>query len=260
MEIIQSLKNPKVKSWISLKSKQGRMEQGVYLVEGFKLVEEAIHSKVDIQSIIYGPEHEIPFSWQEWINETGITLFQVSQSIIEKLAETKSPQGFYAVIQPNKSHLQSLTNKRFLLLVDEVQDPGNLGTIIRSADAAGVEAIVLGAGTVDVYNGKVIRSAMGSMFHVTFIEDDLNKLILNLRKEGFIVVGTSPHAEKNYFELDYNQKMAILVGNESRGLSKERIEQVDQMVKIPFVGLAESLNVAIATSVILFERVRQLWK
>ncbi|WP_339060004.1 RNA methyltransferase [Tepidibacillus marianensis] len=258
MEIIQSLKNPKVKSWVSLKMKQGRMEQGVYLIEGFKLVEEAIRSKVDIQSIIYGMEHEIPFSWQPWIQQSDISLYQVSQSIIEKLTDTKTPQGFYAIIEQKKNSLEDLINKRFLLLVDEVQDPGNLGTIIRSADAAGIEAIVLGKGTVDVYNGKVIRSAMGSMFHVPFVEADLTQVILKLQDKGFIVVGTSPHTEKNYFELDYKQRMAIIVGNESKGLSEIRIEQVDQMVKIPFMGMAESLNVAIATAIILFERVRQL--
>ncbi|MFV9511134.1 TrmH family RNA methyltransferase [Tepidibacillus sp. LV47] len=262
VEIIQSVHNPKVKSWIRLKTKQGRNEQGLFLIEGIKNVEEVLQSGQEVVSIIYGEDKEIPDSWRTKMEQSKqpIHLYQVSQHIIEKLAETKTPQGFFAIVKQELHTIETLLSHSFLLLVDEIQDPGNLGTIIRSADAAGVEGIILGDGTVDPYNGKVIRSAMGSMFHLPIVKASLDEVIPRLKESSFQVIGTSPYAKKAYFEMDYKQKTAILVGNEARGLAESRMEQVDQMVQIPFMGQAESLNVAIATSIILFERARQILK
>nr|WP_165894958.1 RNA methyltransferase [Tepidibacillus fermentans] len=247
---------------MNLKTKQGRNEQGLYLIEGIKIIEEALNSRQEVMSIIYTRDKEIPDSWQIQIEQSmqPINFYQVSQSIVDKLSDTKTPQGFFAILKQEQHSLETLKSRSFLLLVDEIQDPGNLGTIIRSADAAGVEGIILGNGTVDPYNDKVIRSAMGSIFHLPIVKASLDEVIFHLQQSDFQVIGTSPYAEKAYFDVDYKQKTVILVGNESRGLSESRKDQVDQMVKIPFMGQAESLNVATATSIILFERVRQLLK
>jgi len=143
-------------------------------------------------------------------------------------------------------------------LCDKLQDPGNLGTIIRTAHAAGVDGIILTKGTVDVYNEKTIRASMGSLFHVPVIYDDKdNTIIKSLCNRGFSLLATSLEGDKDFFEEDLSGNLIISVGNEGNGVSKEIYELSNKKVKIPMPGGAESLNVAIATSIILYEKVRQ---
>ena len=147
---------------------------------------------------------------------------------------------------------------KFYLLCDKVQDPGNLGTIIRTAHAAGVDGIILTKGTVDVYNEKTIRSTMGSLFHIPVVYDDGDLSIVRaLINKGFSLLSTSLEGDKNFFEEDLTGNLIISVGNEGNGVSKEVYELSDKKVKIPMPGGAESLNVAIASSIILYEKVRQ---
>ena len=146
----------------------------------------------------------------------------------------------------------------FYLLCDKLQDPGNLGTIIRTAHAAGVDGIILTKGTVDIYNEKTIRASMGSLFHIPVIYDDKdNTIVKGLCNKGFSLLSTSLEGDKDFFEEDLSGKLIISVGNEGNGVSKEIYELSDKKVKIPMPGGAESLNVAIAASIILYEKVRQ---
>jgi len=262
MEIIQSAHNPKLKNWISLKTKKGRDTQGLFLIEGIKLLEEAISSGQEIQSIIVDELKEIPFKIEDAINAlpNKISIYKLSSHLMDKLSDTESPQGFFAVVKKQVNNLQHLIDNgtSFVLLLDQIQDPGNLGTMIRSADAAGVDAVILGNGTVELYNPKVIRSTMGSLFHIPILDLDIDEGIHMLKKVNFKILGTSPHAKESYFDVNLRENVAIIVGNESKGLSEEREQQVDQMVSIPMLGKAESLNVAMATTLILFEHVRQV--
>ncbi|OEF99426.1 hypothetical protein BHF71_01750 [Vulcanibacillus modesticaldus] len=259
MEIIESINNPKVKQWYKLLNKKGRDKSGQYIIEGIKLIKEAIRFGQKIETIIVDHSKGLPEEFLELYSSDKKKFFTVSKPVFEKLSETETPQGIMAIIKKQELTAKKLLteNNNFILLLDKIQDPGNLGTIIRSADAAGVDAIVLGNGTVELYNPKVIRSAMGSVFHLPILSADLDEIIAGLKQKNVKIVGTSPYAKHDYFKIDFSEKIAILVGNESKGLSKERQEQVDQMVKIPIVGQAESLNVAMATSIVLFERVRQ---
>ena len=146
----------------------------------------------------------------------------------------------------------------FYLLCDKLQDPGNLGTIIRTAHAAGVDGIILTKGTVDIYNEKTIRASMGSLFHIPVIYDDKdNTIVKELCNKGFSLLSTSLEGDKDFFEEDLTGKLIISVGNEGNGVSKEIYDLSDKKVKIPMPGGAESLNVAIAASIILYEKVRQ---
>lgn len=262
MEEIQSINNPKVKLWNKLLTKKGREKNNLYLAEGIKLIEEAIKTNQEIDSIIYVKEKGLPEQILDLINENGsnIDLFATSNVIFNKLAETETPQGVIAVIKQNewKSEQILASNKSFFLLIDQIQDPGNLGSIIRSADAAGVEAVILGKGTVDLYNSKVIRSTMGSIFHLPILSVELTDFIKELQTRGVNIIGTSPYAKEMYYDVDLQGKVAILVGNEANGLQDHRLTQVDKMAKIPIIGQAESLNVAMATTIMLFERVRQI--
>lgn len=264
MEFIQSVHNPKIKAWYQLHSKKGRDTSGSYLIEGAKLIAEAIQADQEIEVLLIEHEKGIPREINALIADKNeeIPIVKVTPSIIEKLSEMSTPQGMMAVVKQKHHTMAQILERKpsFILLVDEIQDPGNLGAMIRSADAAGVEAIILGNGTVDLYNSKVIRSAMGSLFHLPILSADLSQLIPQLQHDGFQVIGTSSYAEKSYFDIDYTKKTAILVGNEARGMSEDRKKQVTEMVKIPLMGQAESLNVTMATTVILYERVRQFQK
>ena len=145
----------------------------------------------------------------------------------------------------------------FYLLCDKVQDPGNLGTIIRTAHAAGASGIILTKGTVDIYNDKTIRSTMGSVFYLPIIYDNDLSFLKKLKEDGFSLVTTSLQESKNFFEEDLRVKVILGVGNEGNGISDEIFAMSDKKVKIPMPGGAESLNVAVASSIILFEKVRQ---
>lgn len=261
MEVIQSIQNPKVKFWYQLKNKKGRDQTDLYIIEGLKIVEEAIKFDATIKNILIEEGSTYLYEIQKLLNEkkSDINLVEISKAISEKLAETNSPQGVFAVVKKPTTKLGDLKVKEnsCYLLLDEIQDPGNMGTIIRSADAAGVDAIFVGSGSVELFNPKVIRSAMGSIFHTPIIMTDLEELLLELEEKQFEVIGTSPHADNSYFATDLTGKVALLVGNEARGLSETRIKKVNQMVNIPIVGEAESLNVAMATTLVLYERLRQ---
>lgn len=262
MERITSINNPKVKYWDGLKSKKGREKEKFFLIEGTKLIAEAIQANYHIEDIIIEEASVQLKIIQQLLKDNGINIpiTMVSKQVVNKLAETETPQGVFAVLRKKEINLDNILKKQFLLLLDEIQDPGNLGTIIRSADASGVGAIILGKGTVDLYNSKVVRSAMGSIFHMAIIEADLDSLIPMLQQNRFKIIGSSPYASDSFFDVDLTGKSAILIGNEAKGLAKARMETVDQMVNIPIKGGAESLNAAVATALLLYERVRQLEK
>lgn len=259
MELIESIHNPKVSLWSQLKTKKGREQQGVYLIEGNKLLEEAILSNQKIEVIIINKDKDIPTSLSNTINQRNLRIITVSNIVFNKLAETETPQGIIGVIKKKQWDFNELLNKdnNFLLLIDEIQDPGNLGTIIRSADAAGISGIIIGTNTVELYNPKVIRSAMGSIYHLPILINDLDDSIEKLKSLNINIIGTSPYSTKDYYDVNLINNIAIIIGNEARGLSERRQKSTDQMIKIPINGKAESLNVAMATTIILFEHLRQ---
>ena len=185
----------------------------------------------------------------------NIKIYELKNELFTQLVSTENTQGIIAVVNINNS-IKDIKGD-FYLLCDKVQDPGNLGTIIRTAHAAGVNAIILTKGTVDIYNDKTIRSTMGSIFYVPIIYDNDLSFLKNLKDEGFSLVATSLEESKNFFEEDLSGKVILSVGNEGNGISEEIFELADKKVKIPMPGGAESLNVGVATSIILFEKVRQ---
>ncbi|MGL5084635.1 MAG: TrmH family RNA methyltransferase, partial [Clostridium sp.] len=216
----------------------------------------AYKANMDIQYLVINEDSE------ERMNEylSGFTInnevYTMKNNLFNTLTCTETPQGAIAVVK-NKEISKDIEGE-FYLLCDKVQDPGNLGTIIRTAHAAGVDGIILTKGTVDIYNDKVIRSTMGSLFYVPIIHEDENlTYIKELIGDGFSLVATSLSESKDFFEADLKGKVILSVGNEGNGIGDEIFALADKKVKIPMPGGAESLNVAIATSIILFEKVRQ---
>lgn len=257
MVFIESKENSLYKETKKLKEKRGRNKSSKYIIEGFRLIEEAFKASLPIEYIFINNEGNERL--QEYLgkyinNETK--LYGLNDNLLKELCSTEKPQGIVAVVRMKE--LDTALEGNFYLLCDKLQDPGNLGTIIRTAHAAGVDGIILTKGTVDVYNDKTIRSTMGSLFHVPIINDDENNSILKeLINKGFSLVSTSLEGDKDFFREDLRGKIIISVGNEGNGVSDEIYDLSDKKVKVPMPGGAESLNVAIATSVILYEKVRQ---
>ncbi|EOU1990734.1 RNA methyltransferase [Clostridium perfringens] len=254
---IESKNNNLFKEIKKLKEKKYRIKSNKYLIEGLRFVEEAIKSKVSIDSIIFTEsfKEKNPDLFLK-INE-NIKLIQMNEALLKQLCSTENPQGIVGVINMQNKELKS---GELVVLVDKVQDPGNMGTIIRTAHAAGAAGIVMTKGTVDIYNDKTLRSTMGSIFYIPIVEDDSLDFVKSLKKEGYKLVVSSLQGKNNFFEENLQGKVMIAVGNEGNGVSDEVYDIADIKVKIPMPGEAESLNVAVATSIMIYEKIRQSFK
>lgn len=252
--ILSSLQNPKIKQLRALHARKDRQKQGLFLLETTKLLEEARTWRWPLVEV---------FATPAWLERHGADwnapVTQVSEAIFPQLVTTETPEGVVAIapIPPNAS-LPELTSNALVVALDALQDPGNLGTIIRTADAAGATAILIGKGTVDPYSPKVVRSTMGSLFHVPVIPvAELYPALDALAEAGAAVVATSLGATRSLYDLDLKGPVVWLIGNESQGLSQDALAHTTEQIRIPMPGHAESLNAAIAASVCLFETVRQ---
>ncbi|CAM3947136.1 TrmH family RNA methyltransferase [Mesobacillus thioparans] len=245
MKYIQSDKNPQVKQWKKLKTRKERDKTGMFLVEGFHLVEEALTRIDDVEEIILSEKTELP----PGLDYGSVPVTVVTDDISKQLADTETTQGIFAVC---KQHEQTQTTGKTYLLIDSVQDPGNLGTMIRTADAAGIDAVIVGKGSVDMYNPKVLRSAQGSHFHLPVLSGDLHEWINKLNAESIPVYGTALENGVVYTEAGSPEAFALLVGNEGNGVHKDLLEKTTQNLYIPIFGQSESLNVAVAAGILLY--------
>lgn len=250
MDIISSPKNEKIKELVKLQTAKGRKKAGRYLLEGEHLVEEAIKERAQIKLIVVtGNRLE---DYENLLVQTDVQVLVVSQDVFHKLSMTETTQGILAVVEIVKQEM--LPHKGRLFVLDAVQDPGNLGTIVRTADAAGFDAVVLGTGTVDLYNDKVLRSMQGSHFHIPVFQANLQEYLPILKEKGVQVAVTALHRNsKDYSVLQGATDVAIVVGNEGQGVSNDVIEIADVVVTIPMFGKAESLNVAIASALLMYK-------
>lgn len=257
---ISSVQNPRVKSWAQLLEKKHRDKQGKFLIEGVHLVQEALTSGAPLECIVYAMEEGLPAEIERLASaHLDVEWIGVTDAIIAKCTDTETPQPIFAVVHKLQTDIQAiLQNKEALVVVvDGVQDPGNLGTIIRSCDAVHADGVVIGKGSVDLYNPKTIRSTMGSIFHLPIVEADLTDLLPQAKAKGARIVSTSLQAEHHCYAYDFRQSTWLLVGNEGRGVSAAAEALVDEAIIIPMPGRAESLNVAMATTVLLYEALRQ---
>lgn len=246
VKYIHSANNPQVKQWKRLLTKKERDKTKTFLVEGFHLVEEALSSS-GIEEIVISENTGLPPSW----NYGDIPVTMVTKDIFQSLSDTETPQGVIAICRQPEFHSDQLDGDKYLL-IDAVQDPGNLGTMIRTADAAGVDAVIIGDGSVDIYNPKVLRSAQGSHFHLPIVRGNLSDWISKLRKKEIPVYGTALENAKEYTEIKTVGKYALIVGNEGSGVRKTILTETTDNLYIPIYGKSESLNVAIATGILLY--------
>jgi TrmH family RNA methyltransferase len=192
----------------------------------------------------------------ERILTSGVPMHEVDSAVIKELCETENPQGVASVVRKPEWDLKAL-GQDFVVIADGIQDPGNLGTIIRTSDAAGVGVVYIIKGTVDVYNSKTLRSTMGSIFHVpVFFFDSFEEAFESLKSSGFNIYATSLDASEPYYSYRYDNKTVVVIGNEANGVSEGIIKCADRLIKIPMRGKAESLNAAVACGILLFEVTR----
>ncbi|MUG47247.1 TrmH family RNA methyltransferase [Paenibacillus woosongensis] len=260
MQQITSPNNPRVKEWAGLLEKKNRDKHLKYVIEGIHLVQEALKARADLECVCYEIERGIPAELSEAAAASlDVEWIGVTAAIIGKCTDAKTPQPVFAIARKRRGELESLlTEERSLVVVlDGVQDPGNVGTIIRSADAVGANGVIVGLGCADIYNPKVIRSTMGSLFHLPVIEGDLAHILPQAKARGIRLAGTSLQAAASCYAYDFTGPVWLLFGSEARGLSANVRELMDDGLLIPMRGQAESLNVAMAASVLLFEAQRQ---
>ncbi|MEC0280701.1 TrmH family RNA methyltransferase [Bacillus halotolerans] len=244
MKQIESAKNQKVKDWKKLHTKKERTKMNTYLIEGEHLVEEALKSPGAVKEILVKDEADIPPNL-----DMGIQCYVLSEDAFSAVTETETPQRIAAVCHMLEEHLAS---PKRVLLIDAVQDPGNLGTMIRTADAAGLDAVVLGDGTADAFNGKTLRSAQGSHFHIPVVRRNLQSYVDELKAEGVKVYGTALQNGAPYQDISPSGSFALIVGNEGAGVDAGLLEKTDLNLYVPLYGQAESLNVAIAAAILMY--------
>ena len=259
MQRISSKDNSLIKHIKKLKEKKYRQQYGEYVVEGLKLIKEAINENAKISKIIIC-ESEDNTEMIENHLRYEIARFDcvlVPHNIFKTLSDVETPQGIMAIIEKSHASKKIDFNTDIIVALDDVQDPGNLGTILRTIDSIGLKQVLVSKNTVDCYNSQVIRSTLGAIFRVNVIEcDDLCNTLTLTKNNGFKIMVTSLKAKKSIYDVKY-QKKVIVVGNEANGVSESVIKLADEKLIIPMRGKTESLNVAVATGVILYEYVRQ---
>ncbi|MEH7106568.1 TrmH family RNA methyltransferase [Bacillus sp. JJ1764] len=247
MKYIQSLQNPQVKQWKKLLTKKERDRLGTYLIEGYHLVEEALKQPEQVLEVIVSEKIGMPSR----LDVGSTPVFSVTEEIEKELAETETSQGIFAVCRQDNQP-EALSDAKTYLLIDAVQDPGNLGTMIRTADAAGIDAVIVGRGSVDIFNSKVLRSAQGSHFHLPIIRGDLLQWMNQLREKNIPVYGTALEGAEAYTSTSPTDSFALIVGNEGNGVNQELLAETTANLYIPIFGKSESLNVAVATGILLY--------
>ena len=239
MEVIVSQDNKKIKNLSKLLIKKYRDSEGMFLVNGQHLVEEA-YKKGILVEVIKTEDCDLNFD---------VATTYVSYDVLKKLTNVETPQRIVGLCK--KIEEKEYGNK--ILLLDDIQDPGNLGTIIRSSVAFSVDTIVLSNNSVDLYNDKVIRSSEGMLFHINVVRRDIIELIKELKNNGYKIYGTKVDGGNNIKNVKVNDKYALIMGNEGNGVKKEILDMCDEYLYIPMNSKCESLNVGVATSIILYE-------
>lgn len=256
---------------LKLRTKKGREERGMYLIEGFHLLEEAIKCNVEIGQVAvraslleYADAEGLPLGLTQLLEAQKIPAVAVSDALFDKISDTETPQGVLCAVKKNDWPSSFIFRRGTeppgsnTLVLDRIQDPGNLGTLFRTADAAGYGSVLILKGTADIYSPKVVRAAAGSLFRlpVYFADTPVDAIALLKQAHKKILV-TDPHGGMDYFEAPMRENIALVIGNEAGGVCDTLMHAADVRVLIPMSGSIESLNAAVAAAVLMYESVRQ---
>ena len=254
--LITSLSNPLVKLARSLHRKKARSESRLFLVEGIHHVGEAIEAGWDVESILYAPDLLTSNFARELVSRYSSKSQRVSVQIMESLAGKENPQGIIAIVRQRNTHLENLSMMRSGVALVSPQDPGNVGTILRTIDAVDADVIFLLDGGVELYHPSAVRSSMGTIFWKPIIQTSFNEFVSWARRsrpDGIQLIGTSAHGDVDYQTLIPKTPWILVLGNEQKGLSPEQMNACDVTVSMPMKGRVSSLNLAVAAGVLLYK-------
>lgn len=255
--MITSASNAQIKNLVQLQKKgKARREQDVFVAEGIKMYREAPQELVE--KVYISKSFSERAEAAELLNCRNLEI--VEDRVFQSAADTKTPQGILAVLRRQHYSLQQVLagENPLLMILENLQDPGNLGTILRTGEGAGVTGIIMSADTVDIYNPKTIRSTMGSIYRMPFCyADDLSQVMEKLKKRKIAVYAAHLKGTRDYDAPDYRGGCGFLIGNEGNGLTEELASQADEYIRIPMCGRVESLNAAVASAVLMYEARRQ---
>ena len=255
--LITSKDNEIVKHIRKLRDKKSRSEFGEFIIEGIKMIEEAVREKAKIKMVIVCEElNQSPIQKEILYKIAKEKIVYVNDKVFKSLTDVTTPQGILAVIEKqDKTEIDF--SKDLYLVLDNIQDPGNMGTILRTADSIALTQIIVPKQNADCYSPKVVRSTMGAIFRVNVIEvEDLAKTIKEMKKHKISIYATSLETNESIYDVEY-KKCAIVIGNEGNGVSKEILELADKKIKIPMPGKTESLNAGVATGIILYNAIKK---
>jgi len=259
--MISSVHNPRIKDAARLKHKRERQSSGLTLIDGAREIAYALKAGIALTGVFRCPEflnRPAAESVESQIKQHNIPVFDVSRPVFAKLSFGQRREGLVAVGRTPSCRWETVNHKSGLLVVvEKVEKPGNLGAILRSCDAAGIDAVLVADPLTDLFNPNVIRASIGTVFHVPTVVADGKEIRTYLKNNKIRLIAATPHAGKDYTAVSYAPPTAILVGNEDCGLSPGWLEQADIRVRIPMRGIADSLNVSVTAAVLLFEAVRQ---
>ncbi|MCK4934943.1 MAG: RNA methyltransferase [Simkaniaceae bacterium] len=260
MDRIESLQNPRVKQLVKLQGRRERDKTQLFLIEGYREISRGIDAS--FQTLFYSKEHFLGSNESMLIaqaKDLGVEVVEVSKAVFNKISYRDRPDGLLAVAQQKHLALSELklSQNPFIVIAEGIEKPGNLGSILRSSDAAGVDALIICDRCTDIHNPNVVRASVGTLFTVPVIEASSKELLHFLKKHRILTLAATPSAEKEYTAVDLKEPVAIAVGCEQLGLSKLWLDETDIQVKIPMHGASDSLNVAAATTILLYEVRRQ---
>ena len=245
MEKITSSRNPRILAWRSLKDKKGRDAQDAFLVEGPKMVSEALSSGFSVQAVLLRDGEQISDDFP-----SSVPVFQLPSQLFQSVCNTKTPQGIAAVLS---RRTLPLSGSRFLAL-DCIQDPGNMGTMIRTADAAGFDGLILSPDCVDIFSPKVLRATMGSIFRMSFsFTLNLPSELRLLREKGFSILSSQLDGDPFFERAPLTAPYVLIVGNEGNGISEPVKAEATHRFRLPMHGGAESLNAAVAAGIMMYD-------
>ena len=261
-EKITSLQNPRLKQLVKLRDRRARDDAGVFLVEGYREIRRALEKSVKLTEIYFSPDWFLGENEPRLIEQArtaGAQAFELTKETFAKVAYRERPDGLLAVAPQWQRKLDELTlsAEPFVLVVEAIEKPGNLGTILRSADAAGCEAVIVCDPVTDIFNPNVVRASTGVLFSVPLVVSESEQVLAWLRAKKIRTIATTPAAETLYTKANLRGPLAVVMGSEQYGLSDFWLKNADLPVRIPMSGQADSLNVAMATIITLFEAVRQ---
>lgn len=252
--IINSLQNPKIKNLIKLKKSSERKKQRLFMVEGEREIKIALSTGHSLKEFYLCEDYNKNKENLKIEKATG-----VSKEVFDKVSYRESPDGYLAVFAFFSSSLESLnlSNNPFLIILDSIEKPGNLGAILRTADASGIDAIVLTAPKIDIYNPNVIRASQGTIFSIPLFISNVGDVKKFCHSNDIKIFATTPRASNDYINEDFRGSSAIVLGSEDKGLDEKWLNMADEKIKIEMKGKIDSLNLSVSTAIIIFEALRQ---